>query len=135
MRPTKDDYYLNIAKVVSTRSTRLRAHAGAILVKDDKIISTGYSGAARGEPNCSDLGVCERQRLNIPPGQNYELCRSVHAEANAIINCDQDKSGSTMYLYFERIDGLKSKHGGPCAMCARMIKNAQISKVIFNEEV
>ena len=133
MRPTKDDYYLSIAKVVSTRSTCLRAHAGAILVKDDKIISTGYSGAARGEPNCSDLGVCERQRLNIPPGQNYELCRSVHAEANTIINCDQDKSGSTMYLYFERIDGQKGKHDGPCEMCKRVLRNAMIFDVIYEE--
>jgi len=135
MRLTKDEYYLNIAKAVSMRSTCLRAHAGAILVKNDKIISTGYSGAARGEPNCSDIGECERQRLNIPPGQNYELCKSVHAEANAIINCDQDKSGATMYLYFKRVDGQKEKHGGPCFMCARMIKNAQILNVIINEEI
>ena len=135
MRPTKNEYYLNIAKAVSMRSTCLRAHAGAILVKNDKIISTGYSGAAKGEPNCSDIGECERQRLNIPPGQNYELCKSVHAEANSIINCDQDKSGATMYLYFKRIDGLTRKHGGPCQMCARMIKNAQILNVIINEEV
>ena len=133
MRPSKRDYYLNIAKAVSLRSTCLRAHAGAVLVKNDKIISTGYSGAARGEPNCCDIGICERQRLNIPPGQNYELCKSVHAEANAIINCDVDKNDATLYLYFERIDGLKSKHNGPCLMCSRMIKNTQIKDVIFEE--
>lgn len=135
MRLTKEEYYLNIAKIVSMRSTCLRAHAGAILVKNDKIIGTGYNGSARGEANCSDIGICERDRLNIPPGQNYELCQSVHAEANAIINCDQDKSGATIFLYFKRIDGLTRKHGGPCLMCARMIKNAQILNVIINEGV
>lgn len=130
MRPTKEEYYLGIAEAVSKRSTCLRAHAGAILVKNDRIISTGYSGAARGQPNCSDVGICERQRLNIPPGERYELCKSVHAEANAIINCDQDKSGATLYLYFRCLDGLKSKHGGPCMMCQRMIDNAMILKVV-----
>lgn len=133
MRPTKEEYYLNIAKAVSVRSTCLRAHAGAVLVKNDKIISTGYSGAERGEPNCCDIGTCERQRLNIPPGQNYELCRSVHAEANALINCDVDKSGATMYIYFERIDGLKTRHGGACIMCKRLLKNAMILGTIIHE--
>jgi dCMP deaminase len=135
MRLTKQQYYLNIAKAVSMRSTCLRANAGAIMVKDDKIISTGYSGASKGEPNCCDIGICERERLNIQPGERYELCRSIHAEANALINCDQDKKDSTMYLYFERIDGKKEKHNGPCMMCARMIKNAQIKEVIFEENV
>lgn len=135
MRPTKRQYYLNIAKAVSERSTCLRAHAGAIIVKNDKIISTGYSGSARGEPNCCDIGICERQRLNIPPGERYELCKSVHAEANAIINCNQDMSGATLYLYFERLDGQKVLHGGACQMCARMIKNAMITEVIHTEEL
>jgi len=133
MRPVKEEYYLNVAKAISMRSTCIRAHAGAILVKDDKIISTGYSGAAKGETNCCDINICERTRLNIPPGKNYEICKSVHAETNAIINCDIDKSGATMYIYFERIDGLKAKHGGPCMMCSRIIKNAGISKVIIKE--
>jgi len=115
------------------RSTCLRAHAGAVLVKDDKIISTGYSGSARNEPNCSDLGICERQRLNIPPGQNYELCKSVHAEANALINCNTDKSGATLYLHFERLDGRKERHNGPCIMCKRLLKNAMIKDIYYNE--
>jgi len=133
MRMSKEEYYLNIAHSVAQRSTCIRAICGAVLVKNDRIISTGYSGAARGEPNCCDINICERSRLNIPPGKNYELCKSVHAETNAIINCDIDKSGSTMYIYFERIDGLKAKHGGPCMMCSRIIKNAGISKVIIKE--
>jgi len=135
MRPTKKEYYLDIAKAVSKRSTCLRAHAGAILVKNDIIISTGYSGAARGEPNCCDIGICERDRLNISPGERYELCNSVHAEANCLINCNEDKVGTIMYLYFERLDGNKKKHGGPCMMCARLIKNAQIKEVIVEEVV
>lgn len=133
MRPTKKEYFLNITKAVSLRSTCLRAHAGAIIVKDDKIISTGYSGSARGEPNCCDIGICERQRLNIPPGQNYEICKSIHAENNAIINAHCDVSDAIMYLYFERLDGQKAKHNGPCKMCKRIIKNAGIKDVIFEE--
>lgn len=133
MRPTKEEYYLNISKAVSARSTCLRAHAGAVLVKNDKIISTGYNGSARGEVNCCDIGMCERQRLNIPPGQNYELCKAIHAEANALINCDVDKSGATMYIYFERIDGLKARHGGACVMCKRLLKNAMIRDTIIHE--
>lgn len=133
MRPTKQEYYLAIAKAVSMRSTCIRAHAGAVLVKNDKIISTGYSGAARTEPNCCDVGTCERQRLNIPPGQNYELCKSVHAEANCLLNCDVDKTGATMYIYFERIDGRKEKHHGACIMCKRLLKNAMILDTIIHE--
>ena len=133
MRPTKEQYFLNIAKAVSERSTCLRAKAGAILVRDDRILSTGYNGSARGENNCCDIGICERDRLKIPPGQNYELCKAVHAEVNCILNCDQDKSGATMYLYFERIDGLKSKHGGPCQMCKRVLQNAKIFDIITEE--
>jgi len=133
MRPTKKEYYLGIAKAVSKRSTCLRAKAGAILIKDDRVISTGYSGSARGEPNCCDIGICERDRLNISPGERYELCNSVHAEANCLINCNEDKVGTIMYLYFERLDGNKKKHGGPCMMCVRLIKNAQIKEVSVEE--
>ena len=132
MRLTKTEYFLNIAKAVSMRSTCLRAHAGAILVKNDKIISTGYNGSAKGDPNCSDIGICEREKLNISPGERYEMCNSVHAEMNCIINCDQDKNGAIMYLYFERIDGLKSKHG-PCRMCKRVLQNAGVFNIIMEE--
>jgi len=86
MRPNKIEYYVNIAREVASRGTCNRRIFGAIIVRQDQIISTGYCGAPRGSPNCTDLGVCPRERLNIPSGERYELCRSVHAEANAIIN-------------------------------------------------
>ena len=85
-RMSKDKYYLNIADAVLDRSTCLRRKYGAIIVKNDEILSTGYNGAPRGRVNCSELGYCNREQLRIPSGQRYELCRSVHAEANAIIS-------------------------------------------------
>lgn len=136
-RLSKDKYYQNIAKEVSERSTCLRAKVGAVIVKNDAIISTGYVGAARGEPNCCDVGECERMKLGILPGQRYELCKSVHAEANAIINAARNGHSvvdSVMYVYFERLDGGKIKHTGPCMMCARMINNAGIKR-IYSEEI
>ncbi len=137
-RLSKDKYYMAIAKTVAERSTCLRAKVGAIIVKNDTIISTGYVGAARGEDNCCDLGVCERTRLGILPGERYELCKSVHAEANAIINAarsGQSVVDGYMYVYFERLDGGKLKHTGPCMMCARMIKNAGITQIHVDEVV
>lgn len=138
MRPSKDEYYMSIAKTVSERSTCLRAKVGAVIVKNDTIVSTGYVGAARGEVNCCDLGTCERTKLGVLPGERYELCKSVHAEANAIINAARSGHSvidSKMYVYFERIDGGKLKHTGPCMMCARMLKNAGISQVKVEEVV
>lgn len=137
-RISKEDYYMDIAKIVSMRSTCIRAHAGTVIVKNDTIISTGYSGSPRGEPNCCDLGICERDRLRIEPGKNYELCRSIHSEVNSIINAA--RSGVSiidgdMYIYFQRLDGKKKKHGGPCLMCSRMIKNAGIHSLSFKEVV
>ena len=137
-RPDKDNYYFGIAKAISERSTCLRAKAGAIVVKNDTIISTGYVGSARGEDNCCDLGICERDRLKLKPGERYELCRSIHAEANAIINATRSGQSildGTMYIYFERLDGRKEKHGGPCLMCQRMIKNAGIVEWKIQEVV
>jgi dCMP deaminase len=126
MRPSKDAYYLNIALMVATRSTCIRRKYGAVIVKNDRIISTGYNGAARGEDNCCDIGECERQRLNIPQGERYELCRAVHAEANAIINGNPtDMIGATLYL-----NGIFQENPQPCAMCQRMIANAQIARVV-----
>ncbi len=138
IRISKDDYYMNIAKSVSLRSSCLRAKVGAVIVKDDIILSTGYVGSARGEDNCCDLGVCERMRLKIPPGERYELCKSVHAEQNAIINAARgghSTVGGYIYVYFERIDGGAIKHTGPCMMCARMIKNAGLTQVRVKEIV
>lgn len=137
-RIPKENWYMEIARVVSMRSTCIRAHAGCIIVKNDAVISQGYSGAPRGEPNCCDLGVCERDRLGIEPGKNYELCRSVHAEMNAIINAARNGVpiiDADMYIYFERMDGQKNMHGSPCKMCLRAIKNAGIKNYIFKEVV
>ena len=98
-RVDKVNYYLNIADAVLERSTCLRRHYGAIIVRNDEIVSTGYNGAPRGRKNCVDLGRCTREELQVPSGQRYELCRSVHAEANAIISAARsDTLGATLYL-------------------------------------
>ena len=130
MRLSKQNYYLGIAGQVASRSTCLRRQYGAIIVKDDRIISTGYNGSARGEENCSDIGVCWREEHNIPHGQQYEKCMAVHAEANAIINGNPtDMIGATLYLSgFE--NGKPLGDPKPCEMCERMIKNAQLKEVI-----
>ncbi len=120
------------------RSTCTRARAGTVIIKNDSIISTGYNGSPRGEPNCCDLGMCERSKLGIRPGENYEICNGVHSEANAIINAARSGTSvidADMYIYFERLDGQKVKHGGPCMMCSRMIKNAGIKKFVIKEIV
>ena len=131
-RRDKINYYLDIAQTVCERSTCMRRHYGAIIVKADEIISTGYNGAPRGRKNCMDLGYCKREELKIPSGQRYELCRSVHAEANAIISASRrDTLGATMYLA-----GRDAKTGAlltdttSCSMCRRHIINAGISTVI-----
>ena len=135
-RPDKDLYYLNIAKEVARRSTCLRRWYGAVIVKNDQIISTGYAGAARGAVNCSDTGVCPRQQANIPRGERYELCRSVHAEMNAIIHAARaDMIDSTLYL-----SGLNAEDGSivngarPCKICTRLIINAGIKTVKVLDE-
>ena len=138
MRPTKEEYYMSIAKAVSARSTCIRAKVGTIIVKDDIIISTGYVGSARGQINCCDVGVCERDRLGLKPGERYELCNSVHSELNSLLNAarsGQSVVGGTMYIYFERLDGRKEMHGGPCVMCSRIIKNAGIADWKLKEVV
>jgi len=131
VRPDKDHYYLNIAMEVSRRSTCLRRWFGAVIVKNDQIISTGYAGAARGAQNCTDLGVCPRQEAGIPRGERYELCRSVHAEMNAIIHAARSEMiDSTLYLV-----GLDAETGDvvdsarPCKICTRLIINAGIRTV------
>ena len=98
-RISKENYYLDIAQTVSERSTCLRRRFGAIIVKNDSIIATGYNGAPRGRKNCDDLGYCFREKLGIPRGERYEMCRSVHAEANAIIAAPREQMlGSTLYM-------------------------------------
>jgi dCMP deaminase len=130
-RPSKTDYYLNIALDVAARGTCLRRNFGAVIVKDDAIVSTGYSGAPRGLPNCCDLEVCERDRRGIPSGERYELCRSVHAEMNAIINAGRDKTlGATLYLSGFDVKTGELIDAEPCFLCKRIILNAGIYKVI-----
>ena len=132
-RITKEDYYLNIAKAVSLRSTCLRRKYGAVIVKNDAIVSTGYNGAPRGTDNCCDTGECIRKKLNIPSGERYELCRSVHAEQNAIISANRnDTNGATLYLAGIDADtGLTIDTPDCCMMCKRVIINSGISTVIF----
>ena len=137
MRPSKPEYYLNIATEVAARGTCLRRRFGAVIVKDDQIISTGYVGAPRGTMNCCDLGHCPREAAHIPPGERYELCRSVHAEANAIIHANRfDMMDSTLYLVcLDAKTGAFTPNTRPCKMCTRLIINAGIAKVIVREEV
>lgn len=130
-RITKRDYYLSIAAEVAKRSTCLRRQYGAVIVKNDEIIATGYNGAPRGDENCCDVGSCWRDRHNIPHGEQYEKCVAVHAEANAIISASRNEMiGSTLYLYgFEGFDK-PIDNPEPCIMCNRLIKNAGIEHVI-----
>jgi dCMP deaminase len=132
VRRDKINYYLDIADTVLGRSTCLRRNFGAIIVKNDQIVSTGYNGAPRGRRNCCDLGTCIRLQMNIPRGERYEMCRSVHAEANAIIHAARaDMIGSTLYLVGREMEtGELTQDATPCSMCRRMIMNAGIANVI-----
>lgn len=134
-RIDKINYYLDIAETVSKRGTCLRRLFGAIIVKNDEIISTGYVGSPRGRKNCSDLGYCQREKLNIPRGERYEMCRSVHAEQNAIISSSRkDMIGSTLYLVgIEAKTKEYVKNAMPCALCKRMIINAGIKEIIVRD--
>ena len=132
-RIEKNNYYLDIAETVLERATCLRSKYGALIVRNDEIISTGYNGAPRGRRNCIDLDYCVREELKVPSGERYELCRSVHAEMNAIISAARSECiGGTIYLV-----GKSAKTGEyldeprPCAMCTRMIINAGLAKVII----
>ena len=129
-RIDKENYYLDIAETVLERSTCLRRCYGAIIVKNDEIVSTGYNGAPRGRKNCMDLGYCTREAMNVPSGERYELCRSVHAEMNAIISAARrDTLGATLYLDMktgELVAGTNS-----CSMCKRLIINAGIDRVVI----
>jgi len=134
-RRDKYNYYLDIAETVLERGTCLRRNYGAIIVKHDEIISTGYSGAPRARKNCCDLGYCIRQKLNIPRGQNYEKCRSVHAEANCIISASRrDMIGATLYLVGKDMEsGEYVLEASSCSMCKRLILNAGIERVIIRD--
>ena len=134
-RIDKQNYYLDIAATVLERSTCMRRCYGAIIVQNDEIVSSGYNGAPRGRKNCGDLGYCAREAMNIPSGQRYELCRSVHAEANAIISAPRrEVLGATLYMACkdpatgELVPGSTS-----CSMCRRLIINAGIAQVVIRD--
>lgn len=132
-RRDKTNYYLDMAEVASERGTCLRRNYGAVIVKNDIIVSTGYVGAPRGRANCIDLGFCMRQKMKIPRGERYEFCRSVHAEANAIIAASRDQMlGATLYLCgVEMETGELVPDADCCTMCKRMIINAGITHVVI----
>ena len=124
-RKSWDEYFMEIAEIVKTRSTCLRRQVGAVIVKDNRIITTGYNGAPSGLKHCTEIGGCERARLNIPSGQRHELCRALHAEQNAIIQAAKygiNLNGATLYCTHQ-----------PCVICAKMIINAGISRVVYEE--
>ncbi len=135
IRRDKENYYLDIAATACERSTCLRKTYGAVIVKNDTIISTGYNGAPRGRQNCCDLGWCLRAKYNIPSGERYELCRSVHAEANAIIVAPREEMiGATLYMVCrDPKDGSIVPGTNSCSMCKRLIINAGISKVVIRD--
>lgn len=134
-RRDKINYYLDLAEMVAQRSTCLRRHFGAVIVQNDEVISTGYNGAPRGRQNCTDLNYCVRQQLNVPRGERYELCRSVHAEANAIISASRKEMlGSTLYLVGIECDtGEYVQSASSCPMCKRLVINAGIMHVIIRD--
>jgi dCMP deaminase len=133
-RKSKENYYLDIAETVLERGTCLRRNYGAVIVKNDVIVSTGYAGAPRGRKNCTDIGECNRNKHNVPRGERYEMCRSVHAEANAIIAADRDQMlGATLYLSGHGENGELIQDAYPCSMCQRLIINAGITRVILRK--
>lgn len=134
-RISKENYYLDIAQTVAERSTCLRKKFGAIIVKNDVILSTGYNGAPRGRQNCNDIAYCMREHLNIPRGERYELCRSVHSEANAIINASREQMlGATLYMAcIDPADHALIPGTNSCMMCKKQIINAGIERVIIRD--
>ncbi len=135
VRTDKENYYLDIAETVLERGTCLRRNYGAIIVCNDEIVSTGYNGAPRGRANCIDAGVCIREKLGIPRGERYEVCRSVHAEANAIISASRKEMlGATLYLVGrDARTGEYVQNASSCSMCKRMVINAGIARVVIRD--
>lgn len=128
-RPEKREYFLGIAEAVAARSTCIRRQYGAVIVKNDVIVATGYNGSPRHATNCCDEGACWRAANNIPHGERYEMCQAVHAEANAIINANRaDMEGATLYLVGIE-NGKRITDAKPCALCEKLIRNAQIRRV------
>ena len=124
-RPSWDEYFMDMAVLTAKRSTCLRRQVGAVIVKDKHIIATGYNGAPRGVPHCDEKGGCLRQQLNVPSGERHELCRALHAEQNAIIQAatlGQSIEGGPIYVTNQ-----------PCVICAKMIINAGIRRIVVKE--
>ncbi|OYT43326.1 MAG: hypothetical protein B6U88_01340 [Candidatus Aenigmarchaeota archaeon ex4484_56] len=139
MRPDKDRYYINIAKEVSKRSTCISARFGAVIVREDQIVSTGYNGAPRKVRDCFEIGMCLRRKLKIPSGKNYEICRSVHAEMNCIINAARSGVsilGGDLYLYGIRVLNKENQiiDAFPCFICKKMIINSGLSRIICSRK-
>ena len=133
-RIDKDNYYLNIAEVVASRSSCLRRHYGAVLVKDDRVVSTGYNGSPRGYLNCCDVGECNRYLNNCKKGEGYHLCPAVHAEQNALLNVSfHDTIDSTIYIVGIEHSTVTYADPHPCHICKRFIQNAGLSKVIMRD--
>jgi dCMP deaminase len=133
LRPGWDEYFIGIAKAVATRATCLRRKYGAVITKENSIVSTGYNGAPAGMKDCLEVGKCTRKELQIPHGERYELCHSVHAEANAIIRASADElRGATIYISGAD-DESNECISEPCMMCKRMILNSRIAKVVYSD--
>lgn len=136
-RPTKDRYYIGIAKEVAARGVCHRRFSGAIIVKDDQIVSTGYTGCPRKTADCYKRGTCLRQELGVPSGQRYELCRSVHAEQNAIINAARSGAcvlGGDIYIFGQHAETGKPLNAFPCFICKKMLINAGLCRVVCCDE-
>ena len=135
-RRDKANYYLDVAETILNRSTCIRRNFGAVIVKNDELISTGYNGAPWGRKNCLDLDFCMREKLEIPRGERYELCRSVHAEQNAIISASRkDLIGASLYLVGKEYEtGEYIKNPAPCMFCKRFIINAGIKEIILRND-
>ncbi len=133
LRPDWDEYFIGIAKAISARATCFRRKYGAVVTKDNTIVSTGYNGAPSGMKDCLEVGKCTRRELQIPHGERYELCHSVHAEANAIIRASMDElRGATIYISGSD-EGKNECLSEPCMMCKRMILNARIARVVYSD--
>ena len=133
-RIDKFNYYLNIAEVVASRSSCIRRHYGAVLVKDDRIVSTGYNGSPRGYLNCCDIGECNRNINNCAKGEGYSLCSAVHAEQNALLNVSRnDTIGSTIYIVGIEHNTNEYADPHPCHICKRFIQNAGVHKVVMRD--
>lgn len=132
-RPSKDQYYLDLAQSVSRRSTCTKVEIGAVIIRDDQVVATGYCGAPRGTKSSQEHGFCLRRQLGIPSGHRYEICRSVHAEQNAIINAARSGTavlGGDMYIYGKLLENNEPLDAFPCFICKKMVINCGLKRVI-----